>query len=177
MNRRGGTALTVVWEVGPARALPTRSPVLAVAVAASRLRPPPSPFPGVGKSNLELATLAQRSRRAKRTNDLAVSGKLPYTTEMGVKKKLDSKSERLEARVTPEFKDQLMLACNLSGKSVTDFIVEHLGQAAQEVITEHSQWRLTRQDSEAFAEALLNPKPPGQRLIQAAQRYRKTMGL
>lgn len=111
------------------------------------------------------------------TNDLAVSGKLPYTRKMGVKKQLDSKSERLEARVTPEFKDQLMLACNLSGKSVTDFIVEHLGQAAQEVITEHSQWRLTRQDSEAFAEALLNPRPPGQRLIQAAQRYRKTMGL
>ena len=24
MNRRGGTALTVVWEVGPARDLPTR---------------------------------------------------------------------------------------------------------------------------------------------------------
>lgn len=102
---------------------------------------------------------------------------MPYTVRMGAKKQLDGKSERLEARVTPEFKDQLMLACNLSGKSVTDFIVEHLGQAAQEVISEHSQWKLARADSEAFVEALLNPKAPGERLVQAAQRYRKTMGL
>lgn len=96
---------------------------------------------------------------------------------MPAKKQLDSKTERLEARVTPEFKDQLMMACNLSGKSVTDFIVEHLGQAAQGVISEHSQWKLAQEDSEAFVEALLNPKPPGKRLLQAAQRYRKTMGL
>ena len=102
---------------------------------------------------------------------------MPYTVEMGTKKQIDGKSERLEARVTPEFKDQLMLACNLSGKSVTDFIVEHLGPAAQEVISEHSQWKLVRQDSEAFVEALLNPKPAGKGLLQAAQRYRKTMGL
>lgn len=102
---------------------------------------------------------------------------MPYTVRMGAKKQLDGKSERLEARVTPEFKDQLILACNLSGKSVTDFIVEHLGQAAQGVISEHSQWKLAQQDSEAFVEALLNPKPAGKRLAQAAQRYRKTMGL
>ena len=104
-------------------------------------------------------------------------GGMPYTVCMGAKKQLDGKTERLEARVTPEFKEQLMLACNLSGQSVTDFIVEHLGQAAQEVISEHSQWKLAQQDSEAFIEALLNPKPPGQRLVQAARRYRQTMGL
>lgn len=92
---------------------------------------------------------------------------------MPAKKPLDTKTERLEARVTPEFKVQLMLACNISGKSVTDFIVEHLGQASQEIIADHSQWKLTQQDSEAFVEALLNPKPPVQRLRQAAQRYRQ----
>ena len=102
---------------------------------------------------------------------------MPYTIEMCSKKQVDGKSERLEARVTPEFKDQLMLACNLSGKSVTDFIVEHLGQAAQGGISEHAQWKLAQQDSEAFVEALLNPKPAGKRLAQAAQRYRRTMGL
>ena len=100
-------------------------------------------------------------------------GQMPYTVAMATKKQLHSRSERLEARVTPEFKEQLMLACNLSGKSVTDFIVERLGQAAQEVISEHSQWKLAQEDSEAFMEALLNPKPPGKRLIQAAQRYRQ----
>ena len=52
-----------------------------------------------------------------------------------------------------------------------------LFRSAQEVISEHSQWKLSQQDSEAFVEALLNPKPPGKPLLQAAQRYRKTMGL
>lgn len=96
---------------------------------------------------------------------------------MAARKQVDTKTERLEARVTPEFKEQLMLACSLSGRSLTDFMVERLGQAAQEVISEHSQWKLSQQDSEAFVEALLNPKPPGKPLLQAAQRYRKTMGL
>ncbi len=86
------------------------------------------------------------------------------------------KKERLEARVTPEFKSQLLLACSISGKSVTDFLVEHLGQAAQTVINEHAQWKLSQADSEAFVEALLNPKPPGPRLVQAVKRYRQTMG-
>jgi len=89
--------------------------------------------------------------------------------------KLDSKTERLEARVTPEFKDRLILACNIAGKTLTDFMVEHLGQAAQEVIADHTQWTLNQQDSEAFVEALLNPKPPGPLLTEAAQRYRQRM--
>ncbi|MCW5865731.1 MAG: DUF1778 domain-containing protein [Candidatus Eremiobacteraeota bacterium] len=91
-------------------------------------------------------------------------------------KPLDSKTERLEARVTPEFKEQLMLACHIAGKSVTDFIVEHVSQAAQQVIADHSQWKLARQDSEAFVEALLNPQPPGPNLVKAAQRYRQKLG-
>lgn len=92
------------------------------------------------------------------------------------KKQLDARKERLEARVTPEFKNQLLLACSISGKSVTEFVVEHLGQAAQEVIAEHTQWKLAQQDSEAFVEALLNPKPPSQRLTRAVKRYRQAMG-
>jgi len=84
-----------------------------------------------------------------------------------------ARNQRLEARVTAEFKDQLRLACKLSGKSVTDFIVEHLSQAAQEVISEHSQWKLAEKDSKAFVEALLRPKQPGKQLVQAARRYRQ----
>lgn len=90
---------------------------------------------------------------------------------MATKKLLDSKTQRLEARVTSEFKEQLMLACSLTGKSVTDFVVEHLSFAAEEVIFEHSQWRLEQRDSEAFMEAILNPKTPGPRLTEAAKHF------
>lgn len=88
-------------------------------------------------------------------------------------KKKELRKERLEARVSPEFKSQLILASTIAGKSVTDFVVEHLGRAAQVVIHEHTQWKLGQADSEAFVEALLDPKPPGQHLVQAVQRYRR----
>jgi len=92
------------------------------------------------------------------------------------KKHCDQRKERLEARVTPEFKTQLLLACSITGKSVTDFVVEHLGQAAQEVIAEHTQWKLAQHDSEIFVEALLNPKSPSSRLTHAVQRHRQAIG-
>ena len=91
------------------------------------------------------------------------------------KKNLEPRKDRLEARGTPEFKNQLLLACSIAGKSVTDFVVEHLGQAAQEVIADHTQWKLAQHDSEVFIEALLNPKAPSSRLTQAVQRYRKAI--
>jgi uncharacterized protein (DUF1778 family) len=83
------------------------------------------------------------------------------------------KKERLEARVTPEFKSQLLLACSITGKSLSDFVVEHLGQAAQVVIAEHAQWKLGQRDSEAFVEALLQPKPVGSKLAAAIKHYRE----
>jgi len=86
------------------------------------------------------------------------------------------KNERLEARVTAEFKNQLLLACSIAGKSVTDFMVEHLGHAAAGIIVDHTQWKLAQQDSEAFVEALLNPRPASQRLRRAARGHRQALG-
>lgn len=95
---------------------------------------------------------------------------------MATAKKQEQRKERLEARVTSEFKARLMLACNISGKSVTDFIVEHLGQAAREVIAEHTQWKLAQEDSAIFVETLLNQKPLGEHLKKAAQLYHREIG-
>ncbi len=86
--------------------------------------------------------------------------------------KLNDRTERLEARVSPEFKSQLALAAHLEGLSMTDFILQHLTRATRQVLDDHSRWKLTRADSEALVEALLDPQPPDPRLVRAVRKRR-----
>lgn len=94
-----------------------------------------------------------------------------------MRKTSEARKERLEARVTPEFKAQLLLAASIEGKTLTDFAVEHLGKAAATVLQDHTQWKLSQADSIAFVEAILNPEPPSPRLLEAVRRYRKRASL
>ena len=64
-------------------------------------------------------------------------------------KSLRSKSERLEARISPQNKDQ--------------------------IIQEHEIMVLSRKDQEVFVEALFNPPEPSEKLRIASQRYKKNM--
>ena len=82
-----------------------------------------------------------------------------------------SKSERLEARVTPQQKELLQHAAELQGLSLTDFLITSAQQIAEATIREHSVITLTKRDSMAFAEALLNPQQPNAELRAAFARY------
>lgn len=82
-----------------------------------------------------------------------------------------SKSERLEARVTPQQKELLQHAAELKGLSLTDFVITSAQQIAEATIREHSVITLTKRDSLAFAEALLNPGEPNAELRTAFARY------
>jgi len=82
-----------------------------------------------------------------------------------------SKSERLEARVTPQQKGLLVQAAELSGLSLSDFLVWSASRAAQDAIREHNVITLTARDSLAFAEALLNPSKPNAALRAAFARH------
>lgn len=93
-------------------------------------------------------------------------GGLPYTLAMGVEKR-----ERLEARIPTSLKADLLRAAALQSKSLTDYLVEHLGNAARATIESHSNWQLSQADSEAFAEALMNPAPPNPKLQRAFKRF------
>jgi len=83
-----------------------------------------------------------------------------------------TKQERIEARLSPEAKGLIEQAAQLSGMSVSDFLVSRAQAAAREVVSEHERWVLTRQQSEAFVNALLNPPAPNDALRRAAERYR-----
>jgi uncharacterized protein (DUF1778 family) len=83
------------------------------------------------------------------------------------------RTERLEARVTPEEKQLLMRAAELSGRSFTDFLVATLHEAARRIVHEHDVILLSAADSSEFMEALLNPPEPSETLLRAAYRYKE----
>ena len=87
------------------------------------------------------------------------------------------RAERLEARVTADQKRLIERAAALQGRSVTDFVLSSLQDAARRAIHEHQQLDLSARDSEAFVDALLNPTPINDRLRDTVRRYRKATGM
>jgi uncharacterized protein (DUF1778 family) len=87
-----------------------------------------------------------------------------------------SRAQRLEARVTAEQKSLIERAAALQGRTVTDFVLTSVQDAARRALEEHQQLELSVRDSQAFVEALLNPKPVNGRLHETVRRYRKITG-
>ena len=87
------------------------------------------------------------------------------------------RAERLEARISGEKKAVLQHAAELSGRTLSEFVVESAQAAAMRVIQEHENIRLSQAEQIAFVTALLNPAAPNDRLRQAAANYRQQMGV
>jgi uncharacterized protein (DUF1778 family) len=87
-----------------------------------------------------------------------------------------TRAERLEARITAEQKSLIERAAALQGRTVTDFVLTSVQDAARRAIEEHNQLALSVRDSEAFVDALLNPKPFNDRLRDTVRRYRERAG-
>lgn len=87
-----------------------------------------------------------------------------------------AKRERLEARISPEQKALFQRAAELTGRSLTDFVVSSAQAAAEETIRSHEVITLSVRDSVAFVEALLSPPEPNEHLRAAARRYRAFIG-
>lgn len=101
----------------------------------------------------------------------------PKTENTGKKEAKSSKPERLEARLTREQKELIQQAADLEGRTLTDFVVSSAQAAALRTIEEHTLISLTKRDSVAFVEALLNPPELGATLLAASLRYKQSMGL
>jgi uncharacterized protein (DUF1778 family) len=85
--------------------------------------------------------------------------------------------ERLEPQVTSEQKSLIERAAALQGRTVTDFVLTSVQDAARRAIEEHDQIALSLRDSEAFVDALLNPEPVNDRLRDTVRRYRERAGV
>lgn len=86
------------------------------------------------------------------------------------------RGERLEARVTAEQKALIEHAAALEGRSITDFVLASVQDAAKRAIAEHEVIRLSVRDSQAFVEALLNPQTPTQRMQERVATYKVLIG-
>lgn len=81
--------------------------------------------------------------------------------------------ERLEARISAKKKDFLKYAADLTGRSLTDFVVNSAYEAALRVIKEHEQLHLSLKDRDVFIQALLHPPAPSSALLRAAKKHKK----
>lgn len=83
------------------------------------------------------------------------------------------KTARLEARITEQQKALFMRAAELTGRSLTDFVVASAQESAARTLREHDTLMLRSLDRKAFVEALLQPPVPTARLRKAVVRYRE----
>lgn len=83
---------------------------------------------------------------------------------------------RLEARITPDLHALLKRAAEIEGRTMTDFVVAAVQDAARRAIEHAEVVRLSLADQECFAQALLTPPAPTPALERAAARRRALLG-
>lgn len=78
-----------------------------------------------------------------------------------------SKTERLGLRVSARQKALIQRAADLTGRSVTDFLLSAAQSVAEETIREYEVLRISDEDTEAFFAALENPPKLDERMREA----------
>ncbi len=97
------------------------------------------------------------------------------STPPGSVRPMKRPSARLEARISADLHGTIKRAAELQGRSVTDFVVYALQQAAARAIAQSDQLHLSRADQEAFARALIEPAKPEAALKRAFARANKLL--
>jgi len=86
-----------------------------------------------------------------------------------------SSTARLEARISVDLHAMLKRAAQIQGRSMTDFVVAAVAEAAQQAIERTEVMRLSLADQQCFARALLEPPQPTPALERALSRSRKLL--
>lgn len=82
---------------------------------------------------------------------------------------------RLEARISTDLHALLKRAAEIQGRTMTDFVVSAVQDAAQKAIEQADVIRLSLADQECFAQAILSPPPPSPALKRAFTSRRKLL--
>ena len=88
-----------------------------------------------------------------------------------------ARAQRIATLITAEQKALIERAAALQGRTVADFVLMSVQDAARRAIQEHNERELSVRDSEAFVEALRHPKPVNSRLRRTIRRYRNASGI
>ncbi len=78
-------------------------------------------------------------------------------------------SNRLSLRIRADEKSLLMRAVALKRTDLTDFVLSHALRAAQDVIEQAEQMKLSERDSLRLLDLLENPPAPNRKLTAAAR--------
>ncbi|MEO6351494.1 MAG: DUF1778 domain-containing protein [Oxalobacteraceae bacterium] len=80
---------------------------------------------------------------------------------------------RLEARISTDLHAMLKRAAEIEGRTMTDFVVSAVQNAARSAIEQAEVIRLSLADQECFTQALLSPPQPTPALKRAFARRSK----
>ncbi|RUW51645.1 MAG: DUF1778 domain-containing protein [Mesorhizobium sp.] len=86
-----------------------------------------------------------------------------------------TRTARIEARISPDMLSVVKRAAEIQGRSVSDFVVAAAQEAAQRTIEETAIIRLSIEDQRALVEAILNPPEPNEALRKAADAYKRVV--
>jgi uncharacterized protein (DUF1778 family) len=107
---------------------------------------------------------------------LELYGKLPYDLNQEDKAMpVAASTARLEARISTDLHSMLKRAAELQGRTMTDFVVSAVQEAAQQAIERAEVVRLSLADQECFAQALMSPPKPAPALERAFARRSKLL--
>jgi uncharacterized protein (DUF1778 family) len=84
---------------------------------------------------------------------------------------------RLEARISHDLHGLLRQAADLEGRSVTDFVVAAVQQAASDALAKAHFIQLAQVDQAQFAKSLMAPSKPKAALKLAFENRRKLLDL
>ena len=79
-------------------------------------------------------------------------------------------SARLEARISTDLHSMLKRAAELQGRTITDFVVTAVQDAAHRAIAQAEIMRLSLADQDCFAQALISPPAMSPALKRAFER-------
>ena len=84
-------------------------------------------------------------------------------------------TSRLEARISTDLHAMLKRAAEIQGRTMTDFVVSVVQDAALRAIEQAEVIRLSLADQECFAQAVLSPPKPNAALERAFERRSKLL--
>lgn len=88
-----------------------------------------------------------------------------------MKARKTDETARLEARIPVPVHELMQRAAQLRGMTMTSYLIATAGEDARRVVEEAEILRLARADQVRFAEALIDPPQPTDRLKRAAERH------
>lgn len=82
---------------------------------------------------------------------------------------INATSDRISIRISSDDKKILQKATFLSKTTITDFVLKHVLYNAKEIVKEHEETQLSKNDLTFIMDLLDNPPAPNKRLMKVAK--------